>query len=42
MPVKLGATGVEEVLEVSLTDEEAKLVQESGAAVKESISSLKL
>jgi malate dehydrogenase len=42
VPVKLGSAGVEEVLEVSLTDEEAKLVQESGAAVKESISSLKL
>jgi malate dehydrogenase len=42
VPVKLGSTGVEEVLEVSLTDEEAKLVQESGTAVKESISSLKL
>ena len=42
VPVKLGSTGIEEVLEVSLTDEEAKLVQESGAAVKESIASLKL
>ncbi|MDX1779155.1 MAG: malate dehydrogenase, partial [Thermodesulfobacteriota bacterium] len=42
VPVKLGSTGIEEVLEVSLTDEEAKLVQESGSAVKESIVSLKL
>jgi malate dehydrogenase len=42
VPVKLGSTGIEEVLEVSLTDEEAKLVKESGSAVKESIASLKL
>jgi malate dehydrogenase len=42
VPVKLGSTGIEQVLEVSLTDEEMKLVQESGTAVKESIAALKI
>ena len=42
MPVKLGSSGAEKVLEVALTDEETKLVQESGRAVKESITSLNI
>ncbi len=42
VPVKLGSDGVEQVMEVSLTEEENALVQQSGKAVKESIASLKL
>ena len=42
VPVKLGSEGIEQVLEVSLTEEEKALVQQSGKAVKESISSLRL
>ena len=42
VPVKLGSDGVEQVMEVSLTEEESALVQQSGKAVKESITSLKL
>lgn len=42
VPVKLGSDGVEQVMEVSLTEEESMLVQQSGKAVKESIASLKL
>jgi len=42
VPVKLGSDGVEQVLEVSLTEEEKALVQQSGKAVKESIAVLNL
>jgi len=42
VPVKLGSDGVEQVLEVSLTEEEKALVQQSGKAVKESIAALNL
>jgi len=42
VPVKLGSDGVEQVMEVSLTEEENKLVQQSGKAVKDSIASLKI
>ena len=42
VPVKLGSDGVEQVMEVSLTEEESALVRQSGKAVKESIASLKL
>ena len=42
VPVKLGSDGVEQIMEVSLTEEENKLVQQSGKAVKDSIASLKL
>jgi len=42
VPVKLGSRGVEQVLEVSLTDEERALVQRSAREVEESIASLKL
>ena len=42
VPVKLGSEGVEQIFEVSLTDEEMKLVSQSGEAVKKSIASLKM
>ncbi len=42
VPVKLGSDGVEQIMEVSLTEEENKLAQQSGKAVKDSIASLKL
>lgn len=42
VPAKLGTDGVEQILEVSLTEEEKALVQQSGKAVKESIASLNL
>ena len=42
VPVKLGSDGVEQVLEVSLTEEEKALVQKSGEAVRKSIASLNL
>ena len=42
VPVKLGSDGVEQIMEVSLTEEENKLVQQSGKAVKDSIASLKI
>jgi malate dehydrogenase len=42
VPVKLGSEGIEQVLEVSLTEAEKELVNQSGKAVKESIASLKL
>jgi malate dehydrogenase len=42
VPVRLGAGGVEQVLEVSLTEEEKALVQKSGAEIKQSIIELNL
>ncbi len=42
VPVKLGSNGIEQIIEVSLTEEEKELVLQSGKAVKESISSLNL
>ncbi|KPJ61832.1 MAG: malate dehydrogenase [Deltaproteobacteria bacterium DG_8] len=42
VPVKLGSNGVEQVMEVSLTEEEKALVQKSGEAVRKSIASLNL
>lgn len=42
VPVKLGSDGVGQILEVSLTEEEKSLVQQSGKAVKESIAALNL
>lgn len=42
VPVKLGARGVEQVLEVSLTGEEQELVKKSAREVEENIASLKL
>ncbi len=42
VPVKLGAGGVEEVFEVSLTGEERELIRHSAREIKENIASLKL
>jgi malate dehydrogenase len=42
VPVKLGAKGVEEVIELELTAEEKELVSESAESVKKSIAALKL
>jgi len=42
VPVKLGAGGVEAVIELQLTEEEKKLVAKSAESVKKSISELKL
>lgn len=42
VPVKLGAGGVEEVLEIPLTEEEKAAVQRSAEAVRKSIAELKL
>ena len=42
VPVKLGSGGVEEVIEVELTDEERAAVQKSADGVKKSIAELKL
>lgn len=42
VPVKLGRDGMEEVLEVALTEEEKALVQRSADAVRRSIAELKL
>jgi len=35
VPVKLGAKGVEEIIEITLTDEENQGLQKSAAAVQE-------
>ena len=35
MPVKLGSTGIEKVIEISLTNEERSALHKSAAAVKE-------
>jgi len=40
LPVKLGAGGVEEVLQISLTDEEQKLLRTSADAVRATLSKL--
>lgn len=42
VPVKLGTDGIEQILKVSLTEEEKILVQQSGKTVKESIAVLNL
>ncbi len=42
VPVKLGANGVESIIELQLTDEEKKLVTKSAESVKKSITELKL
>jgi malate dehydrogenase len=42
VPVKLGANGVESIIELQLTDEEKKLVTKSAESVKKSIMELKL
>ena len=40
VPVKLGAAGVEQIVELSLTDEEKALVEKSAAQVRDSIGAL--
>ena len=42
VPVKLGANGVESIIELQLTEEEKKLVTKSAESVKKSIMDLKL
>ena len=42
VPVKLGASGVESIIELQLTEEEKKLVAKSAESVKKSITELKL
>jgi len=42
VPVKLGANGVESILQIELTEEEKKLVAKSAESVKKSITELKL
>jgi malate dehydrogenase len=42
VPVKLGASGVEEIIELELTAEEKELVSKSAESVKKSIAALKL
>ena len=42
VPVKLGASGVEEIIELELTAEEKELVSTSAESVKKSIAALKL
>jgi len=42
VPVKLGANGVESIIELQLTEEEKKLVTKSAESVKKSIMELKL
>ncbi len=42
VPVKLGASGVEEIIEVKLTPDEAAALHRSAAAVKELVEALKL
>ncbi len=42
VPVKLGASGVEAIIELQLTEEEKKLVSKSAESVKKSITELKL
>ncbi len=42
VPVKLGAKGAEQIIELQLTDEEKRLVAKSAESVKKSIAELKL
>jgi len=42
VPVKLGAKGIESIIELELTEEEKKLVAKSAESVKKSIAELKL
>jgi malate dehydrogenase len=42
VPVKLGSSGVESIIELQLTEEEKKLVSKSAESVKKSIAELKL
>ena len=42
VPVKLGAKGIEEIIEIKLTDEESKALKASADAVKKTLSYLKM
>jgi malate dehydrogenase len=42
VPVKLGAKGIESIIELELTGEEKKLVAKSAESVKKSIAELKI
>ena len=42
VPVKLGATGIEEIIQVSLTDEETAALNESAAAVRGLVETLRM
>ena len=37
VPIKLGANGIEEIIEIDLTDEESKALKNSAESVKELI-----
>jgi malate dehydrogenase len=41
VPVRLGAGGIDEILEVDLTDDEQKMLQASADAVREVVAALK-
>jgi malate dehydrogenase len=41
VPVKLGAAGIEEILEIDLSEEEKKELQQSAGAVKELVEAMK-
>jgi malate dehydrogenase len=42
VPVKLGARGIEQIIEIKLTAEEQAALQKSAAAVKELVDILKV
>jgi len=42
VPVKLGANGIEEIIQINLTTEERAALQKSAAAVQELVKILKL
>jgi malate dehydrogenase len=42
VPVKLGANGIEEIIEIKLSEEESRALKASADAVKETLSELKL
>jgi malate dehydrogenase len=41
VPVKLGQSGIEEIIQITLTDDEQKALQKSADAVKELVAVLK-
>ena len=42
VPIKLGARGIESIIELELTEDEKKLVAKSAESVKKSITDLKI
>jgi malate dehydrogenase len=42
VPIKLGANGVEEIIEIDLTDEEKEMLKNSEAAVRNVVDLIKL